>query len=351
MAKKTWQFELEDCPHVVELDLPATSKPKITVDGQFLEFSLDAMGNDIDGDYSFFIGEHKGIVHIYSNGLSCLYELTIDGCSPTTGLPLDSAKIARHYKKGHIFQNSGLMGFGLMCVIFGENWVMGGIPLPYVGMFFISLGIYQILLICLGKKDVTKGPIEKIGRLVKSIILLEGKNETFTTTEISKPPVESSGILNQYNDQLAKLGFQFLGDLAFRKSDGIIAYTYSHKEQSTYALLYVSSLVKVPCDLFSVFVDGVSLTTSTTPMSYGDIPESNIYRNSYPNADIPGLFELHRKRLHSLELEQRELSSVGVLKDLAISMDDYLSREPSGFWFMMRMHLIQFWYFICGKLN
>lgn len=349
MAKKAWKFELEDGPHIVELDLIATSKPKITVDGQFLELSLDAMGNDIDGDYSFFIGEHKGIVHIYSNGLSCLYELTIDGCSPTTGLPLDSAKLARRYKKGYIIENSGLMGFGLMCVIFGENWVMGGIPLPYVGMFFISLGIYQILLICLGRKDVTKEPIEKVGRLVKSIILLEGKNKTFITTEISKPPVESSGILSQYNDQLAKLGFQFLGDLSFSESEGIIAYTYSHKEQSTYALLYVTSSVKVFCDLFSVFVDRVSLTTSTTPMSYGDIPKLKIYRNSYPNADIPELFKLHRKRLHSLELGQRDLSSVGVLKDLAISMDDYLSREPSDFWFLIRLKLIQKWHLMCGN--
>ena len=182
-------------------------------------------------------------------------------------------------------------------------------------------------------------------------ILLEGKNKTFITTEISKPPVENSWMLSQYNDQLAELGFQFLGDLSFSESDGIIAYAYSHREQSTYALLYVSSLGKIPCDLFSAFVDGVSLTTSSTPMSYGDIPKSKIYRNSYPNADIPELFKLHRKRLHSLELGQRKLSSVGKLKDLAISMDGYLSREPSGFWFMMRLNLIQLWHLICGKWN
>ena len=160
MAKKTWKFELEDGPHVVELDPSIISAPKVTVDGQSLGLSLDAMGNDFDGDYSFSIGEHKGVVHIFSNGYGCLYELTIDGCSPSTGFPLNSAKIAKHYKKGHIIVNFGLIGFGVMCFIFGENWVMGGIPLPYVGMFLIGLGIYELLLICLGKKDLTKGPFD-----------------------------------------------------------------------------------------------------------------------------------------------------------------------------------------------
>lgn len=135
MTQRTWKFELEDACHTVELDHPWFKKPTITVDGQSLDLSSSSWREDFDGDYAFQIGEHQGVVHIYSNGLSCLYYLTIDGRSPTTGRPLDTALISKHYKKGHVFIDFWVIGTGLIFLIFGENWLLNGIPLQYAGIF------------------------------------------------------------------------------------------------------------------------------------------------------------------------------------------------------------------------
>ncbi|WP_299487089.1 hypothetical protein [Acaryochloris sp. IP29b_bin.137] len=160
MTKRTWKFELEDRGHIVELDHPFLRKPKITVDGQSLDLSSSSWKEDFDGDYSFQIGKHKGVVHIYSNCLSCLYYLTIDGRSPTTGRPPDIATISKHYKKGHVFMDFWCIGSGLVCLIFGENWLLNGIPLQYVGILLIIFGIFQLLMVSLGGKEFTRGPFD-----------------------------------------------------------------------------------------------------------------------------------------------------------------------------------------------
>jgi hypothetical protein len=84
MANKVWAVKLEDGRHTVELEHGYFSgKRIIRVDGEQLESTTSII--DFGGEHSFQIGNHTGIVHIRTNGLTYNYDLSIDGRSIGTG--------------------------------------------------------------------------------------------------------------------------------------------------------------------------------------------------------------------------------------------------------------------------
>ena len=95
MTQKTWQFELEDGKHTVDLDHGVFSgKRNIRVDGHTILDSSEPqhLVFDTGGVHEFHINSHPCAVIIRTNGLTFSYDLAIDGRSTTTGQPIDSIK-------------------------------------------------------------------------------------------------------------------------------------------------------------------------------------------------------------------------------------------------------------------
>ncbi len=88
MPKKSWMIQLEDGTHLVELDQRWVSgKRIIRVDGQVVLESKSAPMNTGNDD-EFLIGLHKCILHSRTNGFTSNYDLSVDGRSIQTGLPV-----------------------------------------------------------------------------------------------------------------------------------------------------------------------------------------------------------------------------------------------------------------------
>ena len=92
MAQKTWQFELEDGTHKVDLEHGVFSgKRNIRVDGNTILKSAE-LGHlvfDTGGVYEFDINSHPCAVIIRTNGITFNYDLAVDGRSVTTGQTVD----------------------------------------------------------------------------------------------------------------------------------------------------------------------------------------------------------------------------------------------------------------------
>lgn len=96
MTKKTWQFELEDGTHQVELEHGFFSgKRKIQVDGRIVFESNEFrhLVFDTGGVHNFNVNSHPCAVIIRTdNGITFSYDLAVDGFSITTGKSIDSIK-------------------------------------------------------------------------------------------------------------------------------------------------------------------------------------------------------------------------------------------------------------------
>ena len=95
MTKKTWQFELDDGKHTVELDHGVFSgKRNIRVDGQTILDSSEPqhLVFDTGGIHEFNINSHPCAVIIRTNGVTFSYDLAADSHSITTGQPIDAMR-------------------------------------------------------------------------------------------------------------------------------------------------------------------------------------------------------------------------------------------------------------------
>jgi hypothetical protein len=87
MAKKTWNIQLEDGTHTVELDKKWLSgKRTLRVDGQIVATGKSTWAYT-GSDDAFQIAAHEGVVHSRTNGFTSNYDLSIDGRSVQTGQP------------------------------------------------------------------------------------------------------------------------------------------------------------------------------------------------------------------------------------------------------------------------
>jgi hypothetical protein len=95
MAKKTWELELGEGKHLVELEHGYWSgKRTIRVDDYTIVDSANWQHTlfDTGSVHEFNIGNHPCAVVIRTNGLTFSYDLAVDGYSVTTGQPLNSIK-------------------------------------------------------------------------------------------------------------------------------------------------------------------------------------------------------------------------------------------------------------------
>lgn len=174
----------------------------------------------------------------------------------------------------------------------------------------------------------------------KSFLVFEGKYDIYLTRNRSIESMSNSH--RRYHQDLLDLGFKFLGDLHLQKIP-IVLWGYAHTEADIYSVLYDGSLMPPILDFYSVFLDGASLTTSNLKSWIKDIPERKIYRSFYPSASIQELYNRHSQRLVTLIPKLGSTRSTGGLRDLAISIDNYRSREPSSLGYKLLLYLRPIW--------
>jgi hypothetical protein len=88
MAKKVWNFELDNIVHTVELEHGYWSgKRLLKVDGKIIEqtANVNDMFSDLGSEHAFEIDGHRCFVHIRPPGLSVDYDLVVDGSSLQVG--------------------------------------------------------------------------------------------------------------------------------------------------------------------------------------------------------------------------------------------------------------------------
>lgn len=87
MARRRWEFDLDDGHHVVELDHSYfLGTRKLTVDGKTTIQSGNAFV-DHSGEYPVVVGAHQATLQISTDGFRYSYDLVVDGRSVSTGAP------------------------------------------------------------------------------------------------------------------------------------------------------------------------------------------------------------------------------------------------------------------------
>jgi Fas apoptotic inhibitory molecule (FAIM1) len=86
VARRRWEFDLDDGHHVVELEHGYfLGKRTITVDGKRTIQSGNAFV-DHSGEYAIVVGSHQATLQISTDGFRYNYDLVIDGRSVATGM-------------------------------------------------------------------------------------------------------------------------------------------------------------------------------------------------------------------------------------------------------------------------
>jgi Fas apoptotic inhibitory molecule (FAIM1) len=88
MTKKAWTVNLEDGKHLVELEHGYFSGKKVIyIDNIRVVEQQESVRSFLnsDTDHLIKIGDHEGIVHIRTNGLTFSFDLSVDGYSISTG--------------------------------------------------------------------------------------------------------------------------------------------------------------------------------------------------------------------------------------------------------------------------
>jgi len=141
--------------------------------------------------------------------------------------------------------------------------------------------------------------------------------------------------------ELSRLKFVPLGSFTSSRFAGIVIHAYTHPALPINAIIVQTNSMKSMVDLYSTFRDGASLTTSTMP-GVSDIPAAKIFRNNYPTASLPTLLSYHRDRLAQLNGEHGgKKAACTTLEQLAIAMEDYFQRQPSGLSHVFQTYLRQ----------
>jgi hypothetical protein len=82
MAKKSWQFEVGEASHLLELEHGTiTGRRKLTLDGEVIEQSSKFwhLVFDVGSNHSFQIGASEGLIIIRTDGLTYTYSFFLDG--------------------------------------------------------------------------------------------------------------------------------------------------------------------------------------------------------------------------------------------------------------------------------
>jgi len=128
MAKRTWEFRLEDGAHVVHLKHGfITGRKAIRVDGKLLPLPGSTQFCDMGGDYPFQMAEHLVVVHIRTNGLTFSYDLTIDGCSIETGKRPDFSPTPQQRRLFRIFASIYAIAAGCLVIWLDDDWITAGL--------------------------------------------------------------------------------------------------------------------------------------------------------------------------------------------------------------------------------
>ncbi|MFQ3583492.1 MAG: hypothetical protein SNJ85_00960 [Cyanobacteriota bacterium] len=183
-------------------------------------------------------------------------------------------------------------------------------------------------------------PFEAVHQDAESSLVFVGKHGTYSTQNRSIETMPASCLC--HHQDLLGLGFKFLGDLQIQKIS-MVLWCYAHSKADIYAVLYDAASMPPILDLYSTFLNGASLTTSNSKSWIKDIPKCKIYRSIYPNASTQELYRYHSQRLIALIPQLGSTRSIGDLRDLAISIDDYRSREPSGLVYKVLLYIRPIW--------
>lgn len=160
--------------------------------------------------------------------------------------------------------------------------------------------------------------------------VLEGDRHCYITAGLTQLPDVELDRIQVIDQVLRTLGFQFLGDLRFGRLDIVNLYGYANPAHQTYAVISKSFPKTLRAlDLYSTFVSGASLTTTTRWLLFRHFPKRQCYRYCHPKADVPSLWQYHQRRQQAMTRWSGRPRSVGAsLRALALAIDEYLVRQP-----------------------
>lgn len=139
--------------------------------------------------------------------------------------------------------------------------------------------------------------------------------------------------------QLNQLDFKPLGSMTTSRFANMVIHAYVHAQWSINAIVWQSDALRPVVDLYSTFRDGSNLTTSSMPGT-GDLPQQQIFRNSYPASEPIVLLSRHHDRLAILNQENGLIRpACQQLRILALALEEYCQRQPSGFWHGLKTRL------------
>ena len=164
-------------------------------------------------------------------------------------------------------------------------------------------------------------------------LVFEGKHH-YSSNRLSQVPASAPAKAQEFDRQLLALGFSFLGDLT---ASGLTPslYSYAHTSQNIYAVIMASpaKMPLVALDLFSSFLIGTTLTTTTNRLVITHLKAQKMLRWSYPSLDAIQLYQKHRQHLIELQAKAGQTQRIKPdLVTLAALIDDCLIRQQSG-WF------------------
>jgi hypothetical protein len=172
-------------------------------------------------------------------------------------------------------------------------------------------------------KRVAASVTENVYELAKDEVAYAGTFTRFLQGDIS---VVDARAVARIDEVMQELGFAYLGDVVAERFGGIIMRAYAHSSLPMYATTMLG-VGGIATDIYSVFDDGVSQTTTTT-LGQHDDPSKKTYKACFPQAEPAELFKQHQELLEQHVQQGRTAQPVDcTIEAFAAAVDEFLVRN------------------------
>lgn len=160
-------------------------------------------------------------------------------------------------------------------------------------------------------------------------VIFEGRFAKFTQTDLATLPEADHAFAESCDQELRKLGFQFLGDLHSTQTFQALFRGYALPGAPIYGAIIDACQGSPNQDFYTRFADGFSLTTTNGEGAKPRL-QTDKSTKSY-NALVPGTmtdrWKSHLERLATLSEKHGPPVAAGKLPDFARELDDFFCRQ------------------------